>query len=97
MQGHLETGIHTPMAQGRSTKIISMIEWIRTSRLLTKKSLFGQMAAGEVHAPSSFKNVKMAEALRNSTQPRHVQSVLCCLVHFRAKRGKLQKVFMTFA
>ena len=28
------------MAQGRSTKIISMINWIRTSRLLSKKSLF---------------------------------------------------------
>jgi len=29
------------MAQGRSTKIISMIEWIRTSRLSIKKSLSG--------------------------------------------------------
>ena len=27
------------MAQGRSTKIIAMIEWIRTSRLSIKKSL----------------------------------------------------------
>jgi len=27
------------MAQGRSTKIISMIKWIRTSRLLTKNFL----------------------------------------------------------
>jgi hypothetical protein len=27
------------MAQGRSTKIISMIQWIRTSRLATKESL----------------------------------------------------------
>jgi len=27
------------MAQGRSTKIISMIQWIRTSRLSIKKSL----------------------------------------------------------
>ena len=32
-------GIQTPMAQGRSTKIISMIEWIRTSRLSIKHSL----------------------------------------------------------
>jgi len=31
--GYLEKGIQTPMAQGRSTKIISMIKWIRTSRL----------------------------------------------------------------
>ena len=44
MSGHLEKGIHTPMAQGRSTKIISMIEWIRTSRLLTKKSLSAEFA-----------------------------------------------------
>jgi hypothetical protein len=28
------------MAQGRSSKIISMIEWIRTSRLSIKNSLF---------------------------------------------------------
>ena len=27
------------MAQGRSTKTISTIKWIRTSKLLTKKSL----------------------------------------------------------
>ena len=33
MQGYLEKGIQTPMAKGRSTKIISMIKWIRTSRL----------------------------------------------------------------
>ena len=31
-------GIQTPMAQGRSTKIISMIKWIRTSRLSIKNS-----------------------------------------------------------
>ena len=35
----LEKGIQTPMAQGRSTKIISMIRWIRTSRLSMKNSL----------------------------------------------------------
>jgi len=34
-----EKGIQTPMAQGRSTIIISMIKWIRTSRLLIKNSL----------------------------------------------------------
>jgi hypothetical protein len=39
MSGYLETGIQTPMAQGRSTKIISIIQWIRTSRLSIKKSL----------------------------------------------------------
>ena len=32
------------MAQGRSTKIVSMIEWIRTSRLSIKKSFSGRQA-----------------------------------------------------
>ena len=32
-------GVQTPMVQGRSTKIISIIEWIRTSRLSMKYSL----------------------------------------------------------
>ena len=31
-------GIQTPMAQGRSTEIIYMIRWIRTSRLSIKNS-----------------------------------------------------------
>ena len=35
----LEKGIQTPMAQGRSTIIISMIKWIRTIRLSIKNSL----------------------------------------------------------
>ena len=37
--GLREKEIHTPMARGRSTKIISMIKWIRTSRLSIKDSL----------------------------------------------------------
>ena len=37
--GYLEKGIQTPMAQGRSTKIITMIKWIRTIRLSIKNSL----------------------------------------------------------
>ena len=37
--GYLEKGIQTPMAQDRSTKVISMIKWIRTSRLSEKNSL----------------------------------------------------------
>jgi len=41
MQGYLEKGIQTPRSQGRSTKIISMIKWIRTSRLSIKNSLSG--------------------------------------------------------
>ena len=39
MCGYLKKGIQTPMAQGRSTKIISMIKWIRTRRLSRKSSL----------------------------------------------------------
>jgi len=39
MEVYLEKGIQTPMAQGRSTKIISMIKWIRTSRLSIKNPL----------------------------------------------------------
>ena len=31
--------IQAPMAQGRSTKVISMIKWIRTSRLSKQNSL----------------------------------------------------------
>ena len=34
-----ELAIQTPMAQGRSTTIISMIQWTRTGRLSTKISL----------------------------------------------------------
>ena len=33
-------GTQVPMAQGRSTKIISMIKWIRTSRYSISNSLF---------------------------------------------------------
>ena len=35
----MKQGIQPPMAQGRSTKIIWMIKWIRTSRLSIKNSL----------------------------------------------------------
>jgi len=38
MCGYLKKGM-TPIAQGRSTKIISMIQWIRTSRLSINNSL----------------------------------------------------------
>ena len=40
-------GIQTTMAQGGSTKIISTIKWIRTSRLSIKNSLLrgGTMSA----------------------------------------------------
>ena len=39
MLGYLKREIQTFMAQGRSTKIISMMKWIRTSRLSIKHSL----------------------------------------------------------
>jgi len=39
MIGYLEKGIQAPMAQGRSTQTISIIEWIQTSRLSIKNSL----------------------------------------------------------
>jgi len=38
-KGYLKKGIQIPMAQGRSTKVISMIKRIRTSRLAIKNSL----------------------------------------------------------
>jgi hypothetical protein len=45
--GYLEKGIETPMAQGRSTKVILMIKWIRTRRLSVKNFLFaGDAGAG---------------------------------------------------
>ena len=36
------------MAQGRSTEIISMIKWIRTSRLSIKKSLSGTCGDAQI-------------------------------------------------
>ena len=38
-RGYLDKRIQTLMAQGRSAKIISMIQWIRTSRFSIKNSL----------------------------------------------------------
>ena len=39
MQGYLEKGVQTLMAQGWSTEAISMIKWIRTSKLSMTDSL----------------------------------------------------------
>ena len=44
--GYLQKGIQTPMAQGRSTNIISKMKWIRTSRLSMKNSLSSAPARG---------------------------------------------------
>ena len=46
---NLEKGGQTPMAQSRSTKIMSIIKWIRTSRLLIKKSLSANNLSQRVH------------------------------------------------
>ena len=43
----MEKGIQTPMAQGRTPKIIEMIRRIRTSRLSMKKNL-SQQAHGDI-------------------------------------------------
>jgi len=48
MYGYLEKGIQTPMAQGRSTKIISMNKWFRTSRLSIKHPLALQVRVEEL-------------------------------------------------
>ena len=40
IEGYLEKRIQTPMVQGRSTKIITMISRIRTSRSSKENSLF---------------------------------------------------------
>ena len=39
MYGYLKQGSRNPMAQGRSTTIVSMIKWIRTIRSSTNNSL----------------------------------------------------------
>jgi len=43
----LKRGIQTPMARGRSTKIMSVMRWTRTSWSSIKNSLPGQRAEGE--------------------------------------------------
>ena len=58
----LETGIQTPMAQGRFHEMISMIKWIRTSRLSIKNSFSLQVSgfrilglgSGVCHRSSSY-------------------------------------------
>jgi len=59
------TGIQIPMAQGRSTKIISMIQWIRTSRLSIKNSLSLSRDAGTI-MESSLTVVPAAIAFEHS-------------------------------
>ena len=42
-------GIQTSKAQGRSTKIFSIITWIQTSRLSIKNPLWDGRSAGHIH------------------------------------------------
>ena len=53
----LQTEIRPPMAQGRSTKMVLMIEWIRTSRLSTNDSPFDTpgVSPGRGHSESHTK------------------------------------------
>ena len=65
MEGYLEKGIQTPMAKGRSSKIVSMMKWIRTSRLSIKNSLFlGRARLGteliDIRGPSSAANFSIS-------------------------------------
>jgi len=49
----------TPMAQGRSTKTISMIKWIRTSRLSIKNSVSLELYLSSVVESMNAKIVKV--------------------------------------
>ena len=73
--GYLETGIQTPMAQGRSTQIIAMIKWIRTSRLSITLSVqafyiaeikFGNMDANDKAGVLMFPELKRVLARAGS-------------------------------
>ena len=50
----MEKGIQTPMAQGRPTKIISMMKWIRTSRLSRKNTLSATPQAHHALSPPEY-------------------------------------------
>jgi len=67
MSGYLEKGIQTPMAQGRSTKIISMFKWIQTSRLSIKNSL--AFALQVAHLAAALVGIFLGVALRRSRLP----------------------------
>ena len=61
------------MAQGRSTQVISMIKWIRTSRLSTKNSVFSR--APPSTAPSARESV--ASLLDTRSRLRHTITSIC--------------------
>ena len=60
------------MAQGRSTEIISMAEWIRTSRLSIKKSLSAGAVRGDGHKAVGV-CVKRCVSTRRVREAMHVQ------------------------
>ena len=64
IHGYLEKGMQTPMAQGRSTKIMSMIKWIRTGRSSIKNSLSNMQ--GSQYRSASFDAKKKPQTHHNS-------------------------------
>ena len=59
----LEYGIQTPMAQGRSTRIISTIKWIRTNVSSVKKSLSNAGEDGRERVRATFSLAAFAARL----------------------------------
>ena len=64
--------IQTSMAQGRSTKIISMIEWIRTNRSAIKNSLSRRRSLFQVgvRMQQEWSSAPTAESRSHSCQSR---------------------------
>jgi len=74
------------MAQGRSTKIISMIKWIPTSRLSMNNSLSlggggveedGDGAQGLIHEQNEFFFWQCSEVYRTNYSISPVKNMLC--------------------
>ena len=88
VKGYLEKGIQTSMAQGRSTQRISIIEWIRTSRLSIKNSLSGELRRGKklrrVHPRYKWGSMSIA-----SPSP-HAFHLTCHHLHYISHRVHLQ-------
>ena len=76
-------GIQTPMAQGRSTKIISMIKWIRTSRLSIKNSLSLGVAPGSVRVLQI--NVLKYEMCSGSETVAYLRLIDSCITQLKAQ------------
>ena len=63
--GYLQKGIQTPMAQGRSTNIISMIRWIRTSTSSIQNSLSGRRFRKAMITAENKAKQRAVESLTN--------------------------------